>query len=336
VDATRAEALLAFAEESPMGLASVDTVTWQRRLGEQSAELANAFDWFLTHQRPTDALRLAVSLADHWMHSGDLADGTRRLERGLAVVGVEPRIRGRAHCQAGMLAFWEGRDERARSAFQAAREVARECEDGTTEALALAGLARIALRAKQTESARSLCEEALHVDAGSDDDAGRSSAIHVLSVAAQMSGDLNTARDLMLQRMEMARKRGNLSVVSYEASNLSAVERQLGHARRANELALEALDIEVRRSDKWAIPYTVNQLAALAVDSSDFARAATLLGAAERMVEDQGAEWPPDELPVFQASRDAAAAALAAADVERAWSRGAAMSVDELVRLASD
>lgn len=158
----------------------------------------------------------------------------------------------------------------------------------------------------------------------------------MLSAAAQMSGDLNTARDLMLHRIEMARKRGAFSVVSYEVSNLSAVERQLGNRARAKELGLEALDIEFRRSDKWAIPYTVNQLAAVAVETGEFARAATLLGAAERMVENQGAEWPPDELPVFQASRDAAAAALAAVDFERAWSRGAAMSVDELIRLASD
>ena len=100
-----------------------------------------------------------------------------------------------------------------------------------------------------------------------------------------MSGDLNTARDLMQQRTEMARKRGALSVVSTEASNLSAVERQLGNRARAKELALEALDIEGQRSDEWAIPYTLNQLAAVAVETGDFARAATLLGAATRMVE---------------------------------------------------
>ena len=335
MDATRAQALLLFAEESREGLAGLDTVTWQRRLEEQSAELGDAFDWFLTHERPTDALRIAIALADHWVHSGELNAGSGYLKRGLVAPGVEPRIRGRGHYEAGMLGFWRGSDEQANSAFQAGREVARESQDRTTEALALAGLARIALRDGQTELARSLCEEALCVVETGDETAGRSSAIHVLSVAAQMSGDLNTARDLMLQRMEMARKRGALSVVSYEASNLSAVERQLGNRARAKELALEALDLEVRRSDKWSIPYTVNQLAAVAVETGDFALAATLLGAAERMVEDQGAEWPPDELPVLQASRDAASAALAASDFERAWSRGAAMSVDELIRLAS-
>lgn len=336
MDATRAEALLHFAEESPEGLAGLETVTWQRRLKEQSAELGAAFDWFLTNQRPTEALRIAIALADHWVHSGELNAGSGYLERGLAAPGIEPRIRGRAHYQAGMLAFWRGRDEQAKSAFQTGRGVALDSKDRTTEALALAGLARIALRAGQTGLARSLCEEALHIVEGSDDTAGRSSAIHVLSVAVQMSGDLKTARDLMLQRMELARKRGALSVVSYEASNLSAVERQLGNRTRAKELAVEALEIEVRRSDKWTIPYTVNQLAAVAVETGDFARAATLLGAAERMVEDQGAEWPPDELPVFQAGRDAAAAALAGAEFQRAWSRGAAMSLDELIRLASD
>ncbi len=324
------------AEESPDGLAGPDNVAWQRRLGEQDAELGAAFDWFLTHRRPTDALRIAVSLADHWMHSGELDAGSRRLERGLAATGVEPRVRARAHYQAGMLCFWQGRDEQSRSALQAGREVARDSEDRTTEALALAGLARLALRDGQTERARSLCDEALQIVEGSDDTAGRSSAIHVLSVAAQMSGDLNTARDLMQQRMEMARKRGALSVVSTEASNLSAVERQLGNPARAKELALEALDIDVQRSDEWAIPYTLNQLAAVAVETGDLEQAAALLGAAERMVEDQGAAWPPDELPVLQASSAAASAGLGATAFERAWSHGASMSLEEIIRVLRD
>jgi tetratricopeptide (TPR) repeat protein len=336
VDATRAEALLAFAEQTPAGLAGLDTVTWQRRLEAQSADLGTAFDWFLAHQRPTDSLRIAVALADHWIHSGELGEGSQRLERALATTGVEPRVRGRAQYQAGMLTFWQGRDEEARSSFQAGLKVARDCEDRTTEALALAGCARLALRAGQTDQACLLCEEALRVVEGGDGDAGRSSAIHVLSVAAQMSGDLKTASDLMRQRMEMARRRGAFSVVSYEASNLSAVERQLGNHMRAKQLALEALDIEVRRGDEWAIPYTLNQLAAVATAAREPARAATLLGAAARMVDDQGAEWPPDELPVFQASRGAASAALGAADFELAWACGAAMSVNEASRFASE
>ncbi len=336
MDATRAHALLVLAEESPDGLAGPDTVAWQRLLGEQAAELGAAFDWFLTHQRPTEALRIAVSLADHWVHSGELNAGSRRLQRGLAATGVDPRVRGPAHYQTGMLAFWQGRDEQARLALQAGREVARDSDDPTTEALTLAGLARLALREGRTERARALCDEALQIVEGRDETAGRSSAIHVLSVAAQMAGDLNTARDLMLQRMEMARDRRALSVVSYEASNLSAVERQLGNCARAKELALEALDIEVRRGDDWAIPYTLNQLAAVAVETGDLEHAATLLGAAERIVEDQGAEWPPDELPVFQASRAAASAALHTDDFGQAWSRGASMSLDEVARYASD
>ena len=236
MDASRAHALLVFAEESPDGLAGADTVTGQRRLGEQAAELGAAFDWFLTHRRPTEALRIAIALSDYWLHSGEPDAGSRRLEAGLAARGVEALVRGRAHYEAGMLAFWQGRDEQARLAIRRSREVAHDAEDRSTEALALAGLARIALRDGETERARSLCEEALRIVEGSDDTAGRSSATHVLSVAAQMSGDLHTARDLMLQRMDMARKRGALSVVSYEASNLSAVERQLGNGTRAKEL----------------------------------------------------------------------------------------------------
>ena len=108
-----------------------------------SRRTGSGIHWFLTHRRPTEALRIAIALSDYWLHSGEPDAGSRRLEAGLAARGVEALVRGRAHYEAGMLAFWQGRDEQARLAIQTSREVAHDAEDRSTEALALAGLARI-------------------------------------------------------------------------------------------------------------------------------------------------------------------------------------------------
>lgn len=78
----------------------------------------------------------------------------------------------------------------------------------------------------------------------------------------------------------------------------------------------------------------MNQLAAVEAGAGDMHRAATLLAVAARMVEEQGAGWPPDEHPIFEQTRRMSADALGEADFTRAWTVGAAMAWQEAVSLA--
>jgi len=153
----------------------------------------------------------------------------------------------------GLLAFWQGADDDACSLLGQSLHLARRLGDHTTIALALCGLARVALR-EDLDWAQALCEEALAVVAGTGDRRGRASALHVLGVTAQMRGDLPRARELMTARIEAARKLGDEAAVGSESANLSMVERQLGDLNRADRLAREALRIATRRGDQWMIP----------------------------------------------------------------------------------
>lgn len=150
-----------------------------------------------------------------------------------------------------------------------------------------------------------------------------------------MAGDLPAARLLMSERLEVARSLDDLRGVSVEASNLSMVERQLGNLERAQDLAREALSIGDRQGDVFMIPYALNSLAAIAVDRGDLATAAQLLAAAEALQAQIGAEWPPDERPQFDRSREAARAGLSADEFERCWKAGGRMSLAEAVAFAS-
>ena len=69
---------------------------------------------------------------------------------------------------------------------------------------ALGGLARVALRTDVAEGRR-LAREALAVSEGAADEAGRSNALHLLGVGAQIAGDLSEARDWMTQRLALVR-----------------------------------------------------------------------------------------------------------------------------------
>ena len=158
--------------------------------------------------------------------------------------------------------------------------------------------------------------------------------MHVLAVAAQMAGDFLEARDMMRQRIDLARESGNLAVISIESNNLSMVERQLGNFDEAEALAREALDISRRRGDGLAIAWNLNGLAAATAGRGDLERAATLIGAADAAMEGAGGAWPPDELVHYERTLTALTGAMAPLTFERARSAGRSMTTPEAVAFA--
>jgi tetratricopeptide (TPR) repeat protein len=319
-----ARSLLAFAEDAGRGLRGLNASLWRDRLQRQFQDLEAAFDWLLDQGHTHDALALASALADLLKTTGRVATGRRWLDRALEAATIDDPLRAVALYEDGLLAFWQGADEEACSLHGRSLDLARRLGDHTTAALALCGLARVALR-EDLDWARTLCEEALQTVQDTDDTVGRANALHVLGVAAQMRGDLRQARELMTQRIELAQELGDFATIGYESSNLSMVERQLGNLAHAEQLAREALQIEEQRGDQWAIPYSLNGLAAIAVETGEFERAATLLGMATALQDQQGNAWPPDEAPHFERSHAAVAKALDRDQFERAWSVGQRM-----------
>jgi tetratricopeptide (TPR) repeat protein len=320
--------------DAEAGLASLDPAPWARRLEESYHEVEASLRWLIDRQRQDDALPLCISLVDFWMSTGRIDKGRAWFDRALAVTTQDGRVRARALFHAGLLAFWQGDDAAAASLHQAALEMGRRLGDHGAVAIALTGLARIALRTDAARG-RSLSQEALDELMDGDDPIGRSNALHVLGVAAQMQGDLEAARLFMSERLELARQAANQRQIAAEAANLSMVEMELGELGRAWELSTESLSITRARGGTWMIPYNLNGLAALAVRAGDPQRAATLLAVAARLVEEQGASWPPDEAPRFERSRSAAARALGPGAFERAWVSGRSLALEAALTLAT-
>ena len=229
--------------------------------------------------------------------------------------------------------FWTGDDERASELFGRALESGRRLENAPLTSQALGGLARVALRTDVAEGRR-LAREALAVSDAADDEAGRSNALHLLGVGAQIAGDLLEARDWMTRRLALVRATGNGFLIASEACNLSMVERQLGNLDAAEALAREALEIEQRTGDQFTTPFAISGLAAIATERREFDRAATLVGAAEAIMEAQHMAWPPDERPHYERLLANLPQAMGSDAFERARSRGHSMAASEAVAFA--
>ena len=328
-----AETLVEFAEGVGPALRGVEARDVLEQLEQRYGDLLSAMQWFIVRGRTDESLRLASSLVPFWMATKRLDECSGWFEKALGLPGGDDAHRGRALFDAGYLAFWQGDDARSSSLQKQALTLGRQTDNPTVTALALVGLARIALRT-DVEEARRLCREALAVTEGTDDQAGRSSAMHVLGVAAQMAGDFLEAREVMSRRIALAREHGNLATVSSEAGNLSMVERQLGNLDEAEALSREALDIAYRRGDELAVAWMFNGLAAVAADRGEFSRAAALIGIADAGMEAAGGAWPPDELVHYERTVATLNGAMASAEFEWVRAAGRAMTTREAVDFA--
>ena len=104
-----------------------------------------------------------------------------------AEAAVDDHLKAVGLYEAGMLAFWQGADEDACSLHGRSLQLARRLGDPTTIALALCGLARVALR-EDLDWARTLCEEALQTVEATDDRLGRANAPCTCSASPHRCG----------------------------------------------------------------------------------------------------------------------------------------------------
>ena len=298
-------------------------------------EIVDAVDWFVEADRPDEALRLANAMYRFWITQSRFDDGAGVFDRVLASGQGDAALRGRALLDAGFMPFWIGDDDRASALFADALAVGRATADAPLTSQALGGLARVALRT-DVGKGRLLAHEALDVSVAADDEPGRSNALHLLGVGAQIAGDLPEARTWMTERLALVRRQGNDFLVASEAGNLSMVERQLGDLDTAESLAREALRICERIGDRFIPPFMFSGLAAIAVERGDLRRAATLIGAAEAHMTAANMAWPPDERPHYERTLAVLMERLTPDEFAADRARGAAMSEQDAIDFALD
>jgi tetratricopeptide (TPR) repeat protein len=303
------------------------------QLEERLLELQAAMDWFVDAGRTDEALRLANALYRFWITKQRFDEGAAWFNRVLGSPGGDEGLRGRACLNAGFMPFWTGDDAAAAELFGRALATGHRLGDAALTSQALGGLARVALRTDVAEGRR-LAREALAVSDGAGDAPGRSNAIHLLGVGAQIAGDLLEARDWMTQRLALVRATGNQLLIASEACNLSMVERQLGDLEAAEALAREALEIEERSGDQFTMPFAVSGLASIATERGQLERAATLVGAAEAIMAAQRMAWPPDERPHYERLLTVLPEAMGEAEFEEARASGRSMTTGDAVALA--
>ena len=178
---------------------------------------------------------------------GDLTAGEKWLRQSEALARSldVPAVLWQALFQRGLVAEWEGDDERAVPLYEAALAVARELNDIQATGVVL----------------------------------------YTLGDAAYRRGDLEAAERLSAESVALVRTAGDEWVLSLGLTTVGAVALAQGDTPRATAAYQEALDLGLGINADWAIASALAGFAAVAAARGEYIAAAQLLGATETLRE---------------------------------------------------
>jgi len=189
-----------------------------------------------------------------------------------------------------------GQIERARAWLERAQAEARAIGDGWLVAFALSNLGEVARTQGQYDQARAFYQESERLLRASDEKGDLARVIHTLGYVAQHEGDTARAEAQFWESLAMFRRLGNRRGIAECLAGLAGLSGRPG-----------------RGGAQWA---------------------ATLLGAAETLLQAAGGAWWPADRVEVERNRELIRSALDDAAFAAAWEKGRGLTLDQALRFA--
>ena len=303
---------------------------------ELDAEWANveaALD-FLTGSAPDagTGLRMAADLWLFWLVRGHYRAGIKRLETLLALVPDRTPTRAMALWALAFLiqGIGDHAPPRALDALEEAQRICRQTGGDRELAYVLHGTALVHVRMGRVDLAEELLAEARERMLRADDATGNVMSLYLLATVAgaRRSPD---ARDIAAEAVRASERAGNEMIRGLANGLLGTIEWMLGDVQAAEERLEEAVRVQDAIGHRWGMLTSLAGLAWVAGSRGQPDRAALLLGAGAALSQELGITLFPHAQVHQDACEAAARAALGDARYRDVWSRGFALTHDQVV-----
>lgn len=287
-----AERLLALARGAD--LTGPEAAQWIERLTPEQPRLFEAVRFLAASGRSEEAAELAAGVWRLWLFRGETTAGRELLAAALADGERRPsRARGLALYADGLLAFRAGAQNESRARNEQALETARAVGDPETEALALVGLSRVALRDGDYAGVRNLARQARDLVRDLDTTADVA-PLHLQAAGTRLAGELDEAVRLYVESLELNRRLGDTRMIAVELHNIGHVELHRGNEDAAERCFAECATLR-NPGDPYDAAMTRLNRAALSFARGDHAGARELLRDVEARLAAAGIVLDPDD-----------------------------------------
>ena len=287
----------------------------------------------LTHRDTARGIALATSMSWYWITRAT-TEGMRWLGGFLEGEGGDPRVRARARFVRGFLAVLKADPAAAAPELRTAAAAARDLgqRDLLTEALCMESVAR--LIGGDRPAAERLLAEAETAVAGIDFPHGTLAVLQTRVFHGFFAADLAAVKLAAAEAARLAERIGDLYVLQIMLLNLAGAALIAGAADEAEPLLAQALGIARTIDDRVAQFYLLAAHGSHAALSGSAPRAATLLGAADAVRAEAGANVNPVLTALLAQAAQSAHEALGATRFEAEFAQGRSLDRDEAIRLA--
>jgi tetratricopeptide (TPR) repeat protein len=297
-----------------------------------------AMDWAQENGEAEFGLRLAVAIYGSLAIRGYVTEGRDRLAALLRLPAAAgpTALRAEALCLAAGLAGSQGEHGAARALCQEGVAIWQCLADQRGLAAALRLLGSISQEQGNYPAACRLLEESLMISEALEDQPNIAATLNNLGLTLVYSGQYDRARCLLERSVSLNRGRGAVLQIAANLNNLGLCALRQGSLEEATSLFSESLRTKREMGNSpGGIVYGVEGLAQVAAARGQWERATCLLGAADALHAEGGSpRRPPSEGAHDEQILACARIALAEPAFAAAWSRGAAMTVEQAVAYA--
>src|SRR6266567_3394645 len=278
-------------------------------------------------------LDIATSMRYYWITRGT-TESIRWFDQLLASGEGSPTTLVRAYYVRGWLSLLKGDAVTAERWIVQAIDTARGTGQRALLSESLSLGATIANLAGDSEAARRHLDEAEAMTPDLDDFPTTIELVLSRAIHAIFRGDLETAKAASLQGLHLSREAGDQYQLESMLLNLGQVAMLSGDTNAGKSWSVEALEV-ARRIDNRLAQYWV--LATLGWHAANDGRprvAAQLLGAAETLAMQTGADMMGPAVPLLAQAKESTLAALGASAYDREFNAGKQLSRETALRLA--
>ena len=326
---------LHFAQQAAPALEGGQLSEWHRRLELEEENLRAALQWLMENDETELALRLAGSVWRYWQRQGNLGEGRRWLEEGLAKgKDVSKEVRANALWAAIWLAYHQGDYIRANEESAEYLPLARQLNDPLSVRNALTGLGVTGVALGRYNEGVAYLRESLAICRGVGKNWHLGTSLLLLGQTLMHLGDPHEAVLLLEEALAVYRDLGNKAFVA-------RTEGYLGYAailRSDYELAQNYFQQSLREfsnlHETMGIAEGLEGLAAVFAVTDHPERTARLAAAAGVIRETIAAQALPLDQATFQAYVQQARNAMDPEAWRVGWEEGSVMSTEQAVALA--
>jgi predicted ATPase/DNA-binding XRE family transcriptional regulator len=330
-----ADYYLHFAQQAAPALEGGQLSEWHRRLELEEENLRAALHWLMENDETELVLRLAGSIWRYWQRQGNLGEGRRWLEEGLAKgKDVSKEVRANALWGAIWLTYHQGDYVRANEESAEYLPLARELNDPLNLRNALTGLGVTAVALGRYDEGVAYLRESLEICRGVGKNWHLGTSLLNLGRTLMHLGDPQEAVLLLEEALTIYRELGNKAFVA-------RTEGYLGYAallRRDYELAHNYFQHSLREfsdlHETMGIAEGLEGLAAVFAVTDHPDQTVRLAAAARVIRETIAAQALPLDEATFQAYIQQARNAMGPEAWQIAWEQGGTMTTEEAVALA--